>query len=75
MKSITFLFMRQPDLAAGGSDDWWTGVVGVTYSYTLELRDTGLWGFLLPSSQIQDTVEETWAGIAASLKAIPTRLV
>ncbi|OXA64034.1 Carboxypeptidase B [Folsomia candida] len=62
-------------LAAGGSDDWWTGVVGVTYSYTLELRDTGLWGFLLPSSQIQDTVEETWAGIAASLKAIPTRLV
>jgi len=49
--------------AAGGSDDWAKGEGGVKYSYTIELRDTGYWGFELPESQIIPTGEETWAGI------------
>nr|QFR04920.1 metallocarboxypeptidase [Euphausia superba] len=49
--------------AAGGSDDWAKGEGGVKYSYTIELRDTGYWGFDLPESQILPTAEETWAGI------------
>jgi len=43
---------------------------GVVYSYTIELRDTGEYGFLLPEDQITPTAEETWAGIIASVLAI-----
>ncbi|XP_035705148.1 carboxypeptidase B-like [Folsomia candida] len=60
-------------IASGSSMDWWKGVVGVPYSYTLELRDYGLFGFLLPAYQIIPTAEETWAGIQASLLAIPEK--
>ncbi len=33
-------------------------------SYTIELRDTGQFGFLLPESQILATQEEAWEGFA-----------
>ncbi|KAM5292405.1 carboxypeptidase B [Ctenodactylus gundi] len=49
-------------LAAGGSDDW-AYDQGIKYSFTLELRDTGRYGFLLPESQIQATCEETMLAI------------
>uniref|UniRef100_A0A4W4GMM1 Peptidase M14 domain-containing protein n=2 Tax=Electrophorus electricus TaxID=8005 RepID=A0A4W4GMM1_ELEEL len=48
--------------AAGGSDDW-AYDLGVKYSYTFELRDTGRYGFLLPESQIQPTCEETMLAV------------
>jgi len=50
-------------VASGGSDDWAKGVAGVKYSYTVELRDTGLYGFQLPASQILPTARETWEGV------------
>ena len=28
--------------------------------FSMELRDTGLYGFLLPADQIIETSEETW---------------
>ncbi|XP_057375289.1 carboxypeptidase B-like [Daphnia carinata] len=37
--------------AAGGSDDW-AKSIGIKYSYTFELSDTGAYGFLLPASNI-----------------------
>uniref|UniRef100_A0A3Q0SR90 Carboxypeptidase B n=1 Tax=Amphilophus citrinellus TaxID=61819 RepID=A0A3Q0SR90_AMPCI len=49
-------------LAAGGSDDW-AYDLGVKYSYTFELRDTGRYGFLLPESQIKPTCEETMLAV------------
>merc|ERR1711915_1073224 len=54
-------------LAAGGSSDWAYDSVGVQYTYALELRDTGNWGFLLPPEQILPTAEETLAGIIAAV--------
>uniref|UniRef100_A0A3B5M085 Carboxypeptidase B1 (tissue) n=1 Tax=Xiphophorus couchianus TaxID=32473 RepID=A0A3B5M085_9TELE len=48
--------------AAGGSDDW-AYDLGIKYSYTFELRDTGYYGFLLPESQIQPTCEETMLAV------------
>ncbi|XP_061568921.1 carboxypeptidase B [Cololabis saira] len=48
--------------AAGGSDDW-AYDLGVKYSYTFELRDTGRYGFLLPASQIKPTCEETMLAV------------
>jgi murein tripeptide amidase MpaA len=46
---------------AGGSDDWAKGLGPFKYSYTVEVRDTGRYGFALPPEQIIPTSEETWA--------------
>jgi len=48
--------------AAGASDDWYKGVLGSRFSFTTELRDTGLHGFILPKDQIIPSGEEMWAG-------------
>jgi len=45
--------------ASGGSDDWAHGAAGIKYSYTVELRDTGDHGFVLPKEQIIPSGEET----------------
>ena len=50
------------DPASGGSEDW-AYDLGVKYSYTFELRDTGRYGFLLPESQIKPTCEETMLAV------------
>jgi len=48
---------------SGSSRDYAKGVPGIKYSYTIELRDTGDFGFLLPPQQILNTCEETWEGV------------
>jgi len=48
-------------VASGTSLDWALGVAGIPYVYSIELRDTGVYGFLLPPSEIIPTAEETWA--------------
>ena len=40
------------DPAAGASDDWYKGVLKARFVYTVELRDTGFHGFVLPAYQI-----------------------
>jgi len=35
------------------------------HSYAAELRDTGQFGFLVPFSQVEDTAQETMAGVLA----------
>ena len=49
------------DVASGSSEDWALGEAGIPYSYSVELRDTGRYGFLLPRDQILATSEEIWA--------------
>jgi len=49
--------------SSGSSRDWAKGEGGFKYVYTIELRDTGNYGFLLPKEQIIPTAIETWAGI------------
>ena len=41
------------------------GGLGCKYSYTIELRDTGEYGQLLPEWQIQPVYEEVYAGVRA----------
>lgn len=53
------------DPSSGTSRDWAKGDPEIEYVYTLELRDEGDYGFLLPPEQILPTGEETWAGIKA----------
>ncbi|XP_055500794.1 carboxypeptidase B2-like [Leucoraja erinacea] len=50
-------------LSSGCSDDW-AYDLGIKYSFTFELRDTGKYGFLLPPYLIKPTCIE--AGIALS---------
>jgi carboxypeptidase A4 len=45
--------------ASGDSDDWAKGELKIKYAYTVELRDTGKDGFILPASQIEPTGIET----------------
>ncbi|NXX83069.1 CBPA1 Carboxypeptidase, partial [Urocolius indicus] len=48
---------------ADGTTVDWAYDNGVKYSFTFELRDTGRYGFLLPSSQIIPTATETWPAL------------
>ncbi|NXR79487.1 CBPA1 Carboxypeptidase, partial [Pycnonotus jocosus] len=48
---------------AGGTTIDWAYDNGVKYSFSLELRDSGRYGFLLPSSQIIPTATETWPAL------------
>ncbi|XP_057308423.1 carboxypeptidase B-like [Hydractinia symbiolongicarpus] len=56
--------------ATGGSIDWVRAKLGVKYSYGLELRDTGKYGFLLPTQLIKPTSEETCDALLASINAM-----
>ena len=54
---------------------WAKGAAGVKYSYTIELRDRGQYGFLIPRRYmiiyIVPVCEETWQGIkTAALQLI-----
>jgi len=59
--------------AAGGAYDWAKMVLGVKYSYALELRPTieaGAFGFIVPASQISDSGREVLHGLAAAGNAM-----
>ena len=58
------------DPVSGGSIDWTYEVLGVKYSYALELRDDGNYGFILPPEQIIPCGEEMTDGIIASAMAM-----
>ena len=53
------------DVSSGSSADWTYGKLGVEYSYGVELRDTGKYGFLLPENQIIPTGRETLDALIA----------
>jgi hypothetical protein len=50
------------DAAAGGSDDYMKGVLGIELSYTAELTDT-IYGFQLPASQLQRYVTQFYEAV------------
>jgi len=47
-------------VASGSGADWALGGAGVPYSFSMELRDTGRYGFLLPARYIEPVGKETW---------------
>ena len=52
-------------LASGSSADWTYDVANIVYSYGVELRDEGQYGFLLPPDQIIPSGIETFEAIKA----------
>lgn len=54
-------------VAGGTSKDWgWDGLGAI--AFTVEMRDTGQNGFLLPPDQILPTANENWGGFKAFLQ-------
>lgn len=53
--------------ASGTTDDWAKGVLKTPFSYTLELRDEGNYGFNLPPNMIDPTSREVWKGVKKML--------
>lgn len=60
-------YTNQPSWAlyftTGGASDWHYSKAKVPLSYTIELRDTGRYGFLLPANQIVVTGKENFQAI------------
>lgn len=54
----------------GSSDDWAKGKAGIKYSYTIELPDKGVYGFLLPAEKIIPTGREIFTGIRSVARSI-----
>jgi len=48
---------------AGTADDWGYTKARIKLTYTIELRDTGTYGFQLPANQIVPTGQEIWAAM------------
>lgn len=55
--------------AAGASDDW-AKSIGIKYSYTIELRDKGQHGFVLPAQFIKPTALEAQEFIHTVARAV-----
>ena len=51
--------------ATGQSLDWTYHTIGVKWSFTANLRDQGVYAFLLPAAQIVDSGQELLAGLLA----------
>ena len=49
-------------LYLGSPDDWMSAKLGMI-GFTIELRDTGNYGFLLPPAQIVPQGEEAWKAV------------
>lgn len=62
------------DVASGNSVDWAYDAAKIIYSYAVELRDQGQYGFLLPPEQIIPSGLETFAGLKALLLYIADRV-
>ncbi|KAM4859817.1 carboxypeptidase B2 [Thomomys bottae] len=56
-------------LAPGGSDDWIYDL-GIKYSFTIELRDKGRYGFLLPERFIKPTCTEALAAVSKIVRHV-----
>jgi len=57
-------------ISTGGVNDWSYSEAHTTLSYTIELRDTGRYGFVLPPDQIIPTGQENYAGFLYFLESV-----
>jgi len=54
-------------ITTGTTGDWYYNVTSnASFGYTIELRDTGRYGFILPADQIIPQGEEIWAAMVAA---------
>lgn len=56
-------------LASGGSVDWMYGAQGIL-AWTVEVRDTGSYGFVIPPSEVLPCAQENWAALLAATERL-----
>ncbi|XP_026815199.1 carboxypeptidase B-like [Rhopalosiphum maidis] len=56
--------------ASGTSMDWMKGIANIRYVFTLELRDTGINGFNLPTSEIIPSGQEAFCAVSVLAKVV-----
>jgi murein tripeptide amidase MpaA len=56
-------------ITTGTASDWYYSE-GIWAAYTIELRDTGTYGFVLPPAQIIPTGQEIWASLRYFIKTV-----
>lgn len=52
-------------IASGGSVDWMYGAQGIL-AWTIEVRDKGTYGFVIPAAEVLPCVQENWAAFLAA---------
>jgi extracellular matrix protein 14 len=57
----------------GAAVDWTYAVGGVSWSWTIELRDRGVYGFLLPPDQIRGSGEEVSRALESLAEFVLTK--
>lgn len=62
---LKFLNSFFKDFASGATNDWAYSEQNILLSYTIEFRDTGRFGFILPPIQILPHCEDTLVGLLA----------
>ena len=70
MSKIQCGLMFAPPSISGASDDWAAGSLNISFSYTVELPDTGRHGFLLPARRIKSVGQEAFAGFKAMVQEL-----
>jgi len=60
-------------IASGNAVDYAYGSLKILHSYTIELRDTGQYGFILPANQIIPQGEEFLEGVIIMANAVKTQ--
>ncbi|XP_040572887.1 carboxypeptidase B [Lepeophtheirus salmonis] len=72
VNGMEFQVIHTPNLypCGGVSHDWYMGVLGSKYAFTIELRQGGIFGFDLPVEQIKPSGEELWAAFTTMLNKI-----
>ncbi|XP_055376086.1 zinc carboxypeptidase-like [Condylostylus longicornis] len=56
---------------SGSSKEWAYGVQKIPFTFTIELRDTGKFGFILPPDQIIPTAREVLEGLVGMINSVP----
>lgn len=63
--SFIYSYFYSTDVASGSTVDWVFNELGVKIGYTIEFRDKGRYGFVLPPVQILPNCQELMAGMLA----------
>lgn len=67
--SLSYLSLNISDAIFGSGQDWTNGVKNITMPYTIELRDRGEYGFLLPPEYIIPVAREVTEGFVSMITA------